>query len=68
LLPRVADRPAVWKEIDMHRRTLILGAVGLALTGYCPSHAGEFVTFDREAFATAQRADKPIVVFVHAPW
>ena len=52
----------------MHRRTLIFGALGLALASTRSSSAGEVLTFDRAVFANAQRAGKPIVVFVHAPW
>jgi hypothetical protein len=52
----------------MHRRTLILGALGLALAGPRSSSAGEVVPFDRAAFAAAQQAGKAIVVFVHARW
>ncbi len=52
----------------MHRRTLIVGTLGLALAGTLPAGAGEVVTFDRQTFAAAQEAGRPIVVFVHAPW
>jgi hypothetical protein len=52
----------------MRRRLLILGALGLALARTGFSRAGEIVPFDRAAFAAAQQAGQPIVVFVHAPW
>jgi hypothetical protein len=52
----------------MHRRTFIVGTLGLALAGTLPSGAGEVVNFDRQAFAAAQKAGRSIVVFVHAPW
>lgn len=52
----------------MHRRTLIFGGLGFALAGTGSSSAGEVIAFDRAAFAAAQQAGKPIVVFVHAPW
>ena len=52
----------------MHRRTLIVGALGLALAGTRSSSAGEVLMFDRARFSNAQQAGKPIVVFVHAPW
>ena len=52
----------------MHRRMLIVGALGLALSGTRSSSAGEVLTFDRARFAAARQAGKPIVVFIHAPW
>ncbi len=51
----------------MHRRTLIVGTLSLALAGTRPAGAGQVVSFDRRAFAAAQEADRSIVVFVHAP-
>ena len=51
----------------MHRRTLVLGALGLALTGSSVAAAG-IRPFDRSAFIAAQGAGKSIVVFIHAPW
>jgi hypothetical protein len=52
----------------MHRRTLVLGALGLALTAAPSAEAGGILPFDRSAFIAAQDAGKPIVIFVHAPW
>lgn len=43
-------------------------APSLALTGARPAAAGQIVSFDRTAFAAAQKAGRSIVVFVHAPW
>lgn len=52
----------------MHRRTLIVGTLGLAFAGTLPAGAGGIVNFDRKAFAAAQEAGRSIVVFVHATW
>ncbi len=52
----------------MHRRTLVLGALGLALTGSSMAAAAGIRPFDRNAFIAAQDAGKSIVVFIHAPW
>lgn len=52
----------------MHRRTLIVGTLGLALAKTLPAGGGEVVNFDRKAFTAAQEAGRPIVVFIHAPW
>ncbi len=52
----------------MHRRTLIVGTLSLAIAGAWPAGAGQVVSFDRTAFAAAQAAGRSIVVFVHAPW
>jgi hypothetical protein len=52
----------------MHRRTLVLGAVGLVLIGSPVAWAAGIRPFDKTAFTAAQDAGKPIIVFVHAPW
>ena len=52
----------------MHRRTLVLGALALALTGSPVAWAAGIRPFDKTAFTAAQDAGKPIVVFVHASW
>jgi hypothetical protein len=52
----------------MHRRALVLGALGLALAGSRRTWAAGIRPFDKNAFTAAQDAGKPIVVFVHAPW
>ncbi len=52
----------------MHRRALVLGALGLALAGSRRAQAATIRPFDKNAFAAAQEAGQPIVVFVHAPW
>ena len=52
----------------MHRRTLVLGAVALALAPSSASRAAGIQPFDKAAFTAAQDAGKSIVLFVHAPW
>jgi hypothetical protein len=52
----------------MHRRTFIVGTLGLTFGITPPAGAAGLVTFDAKAFAAAQDAGRPIVVFVHAPW
>jgi hypothetical protein len=52
----------------MHRRTLVLGALAWAVTGWSMAAAAGIRPFDRSAFITAQDAGKSIIVFVHAPW
>ena len=52
----------------MHRRTLVLGALGLALARPRRAWAAGIRPFDKAAFLAAQEAGKPIVVFVHASW
>ena len=60
--------PPARKATTMRRRTLVLGALGLALTGSPVAWSAGIRPFDRSAFIAAQDAGKPIVVFVHAPW
>ena len=60
--------PLSRRETTMHRRTLVLGALALAITGPPEARAAAVVPFDRSAFVAAQDAGKPIVVFIHAPW
>jgi hypothetical protein len=52
----------------MHRRTLVLGTLSLALAGPSAVWAAGIRPFDRGAFIAAQDAGKSIVVFIHAPW
>ncbi|GJD28784.1 hypothetical protein PMNALOAF_0013 [Methylobacterium adhaesivum] len=55
----------------MLRRPLLLAALALALSplaGSAPARAGEVVPFEAEAFAAAQKAGRPILVEVSAPW
>jgi hypothetical protein len=56
------------KEITMHRRTLVFGALGLALGGSRRAWAAGIRPFDKNAFIAAQDAGKSIIVFIHAPW
>jgi len=54
----------------MFRRQFLTLAAALAassvLTG--PLAAGEQLDFDREAFAAAQQADRPVLIEISAPW
>jgi thioredoxin 1 len=49
------------------RSVLIVGAV-LGAAVLTPAYAATQRPFDAKAFADAQKAGKPIVVAIHAPW
>ncbi|MDP4021865.1 thioredoxin family protein [Methylobacterium sp. NEAU 140] len=51
------------------RRTLLaLALAGLAAAAAVPARAGEVAPFTPEAFEAAQKAGRPILVEVSAPW
>jgi thioredoxin 1 len=57
------------KENAMLTRRFILGAVLAAGTlAASPALADNAYAFDAKAFAAAQKAGKPILIAVHAPW
>jgi thioredoxin 1 len=57
------------KENAMLTRRFILGAVLAAGTlAASPALADNASAFDAKAFAAAQKAGKPILIAVHAPW
>lgn len=51
----------------MHRR-MILAGVALNLLSLGPARAATQTKFDQAAFAAAQEAGKPILVFIEASW
>ncbi|MBN9559366.1 MAG: thioredoxin family protein [Alphaproteobacteria bacterium] len=50
------------------RRRLILASLTAALLSLGTARAATEATFGQEAFASAQRAGKPILVFIEASW
>ena len=50
------------------RRTLLIAATALATTALAPAYGASQQAFDAKAFADAQKAGKPILVGIHAPW
>ena len=52
----------------LSRRSVLLATVAGGAALIAPVFATETKTFDRESFAAAQKADKPILVAVHASW
>lgn len=52
----------------LSRRTVVFAAVSATTTLAAPAFATDTKTFTPESFAAAQKADKPILVGVHASW
>lgn len=50
------------------RRTLLIAATALAATALAPAYGASQQAFEAKAFADAQKAGKPILVAIHAPW
>jgi thioredoxin 1 len=54
----------------LSRRSLLIAtaALGTATLGLAPALAASEQAFDAKAFADAQKAGKPILIAIHAPW
>lgn len=52
----------------LSRRTVLIAAAALGAGALAPAHAASQQAFDAKAFAEAQKAGKPILVAIHAPW
>jgi thioredoxin len=57
----------------LSRRTVLIAAAALSTTALgttalVPAHAASQQPFDAKAFADAQKADKPILIAIHATW
>jgi thioredoxin 1 len=52
----------------LSRRSILIAVVIVATAGLSPAFAVSPQPFDAQAFATAQRAGKPILVAIHASW
>ena len=52
----------------LSRRSVVFAAVSVSAAMIAPAFATETRTFDRESFAAAQKAGKPIFVAIHASW
>jgi thiol-disulfide isomerase/thioredoxin len=52
------------------RRSLLIAAaaLGTATLASAPARAASEQAFDAKAFADAQKAGKPILIAIHAPW
>jgi thioredoxin 1 len=52
----------------LSRRSILIAAAALGTTALAPAFAASQQAFDAKAFADAQKAGKPILVAIHAPW
>ena len=52
----------------LSRRTVVFATVSATAALVAPAFATDTKTFTPEAFAAAQKADKPILIGVHASW
>ena len=52
----------------LSRRSILIAAAALGTTALAPAFAASQQPFDAKAFADAQKAGKPILVAIHAPW
>jgi thioredoxin 1 len=50
------------------RRTVVFATVSATAALVAPAFATETKTFTPESFAAAQKADKPILIGIHATW
>lgn len=50
------------------RRTVVFATVSATAAFVAPAFATETKTFTPESFAAAQKADKPILIGIHASW
>ena len=50
------------------RRTVVFATVSATAALVAPAFATETKTFTPESFAAAQKADKPILIGIHASW
>ncbi len=52
----------------LSRRVVLIGALAPIAVGFGPALAADPQPFDEQAFAEAQTAGKPILIWVHATW
>ena len=52
----------------LSRRSILIAAAALGSVALAPAFAASQQAFDAKAFAEAQKAGKPILVAIHAPW
>ena len=52
----------------LSRRCVLLTVFAAGMALVAPAYATETKAFDPASFAAAQKADKPILVAIHAPW
>jgi thioredoxin 1 len=52
----------------LSRRTVVFATVSATAALVAPAFATETKTFTPESFAAAQKADKPILIGIHATW